>query len=266
VLNLHVANNGEVCALGLFTSPSELAVYNGSWTQPTGAPAGLYQGFLSHDGSNFVCTLIAGTSGNLYNVVNGFSARRTVNKSPYPTINYIATGPVGDYAIGSFSSPTTNDVCWNGSGANNIGGDYYKIMLVNTIDGKVHQCSTNDFSSYHVYGDDGDGQNTWSLIGTSTGFNNTVTGIEALPDGRVFACGTFTSVDGVSANGLAHWDGSAWSQIGGGLSDVVGISFHQNKLWILAGPSLGNRDVYVWDGTTLTTHSWWAGEFVRGIR
>ena len=37
----------------------------------------------------------------------------------------------------------------------------------------------------------------------------------------VVAMGSFTSIGGVSANRVAHWDGSAWSPLGAGLSSAV---------------------------------------------
>ena len=38
-------------------------------------------------------------------------------------------------------------------------------------------------------------------------------------DGALFASGAFTSIDGVAANRIAKWDGSAWSPLGSGASN-----------------------------------------------
>jgi hypothetical protein len=58
------------------------------------------------------------------------------------------------------------------------------------------------------------------------GLNNLVTEL-VVYDGDLIAGGFFTRVGGVSASGIARWDGSSWSPIGeglqGGLSDLGGV-------------------------------------------
>src|SRR5206468_11042454 len=38
---------------------------------------------------------------------------------------------------------------------------------------------------------------------------------------NIYVGGYFTNISGVAATNLARWDGSAWSQVGGGLNSIV---------------------------------------------
>jgi hypothetical protein len=48
---------------------------------------------------------------------------------------------------------------------------------------------------------------------------NGIQDVDWLPDGRLAACGEFTSIGGVAANRVAVWDGTAWSQLGSGIGN-----------------------------------------------
>lgn len=87
----------------------------------------------------------------------------------------------------------------------------------------------------------------------------------ALPDGRAWAGGDFTTYNGSACVALAEWNGADWVQIGSGLTYVQALAFHQGKLWILHGSSLTARKVYTWDGTTLAQHSDWTGDSIYGL-
>ncbi len=52
-------------------------------------------------------------------------------------------------------------------------------------------------------------------IGSSGGVG--VRALGALPGGGIVATGEFTIAGGIAANGIAHWDGTAWRSLGGGL-------------------------------------------------
>jgi hypothetical protein len=64
---------------------------------------------------------------------------------------------------------------------------------------------------------------TWSSIGTgaSGGFQPYVFALTAFDDGTgnaLYVGGGFTSFSGVGASGIARWDGTTWSTVGGGLN------------------------------------------------
>src|SRR5207244_4899063 len=61
---------------------------------------------------------------------------------------------------------------------------------------------------------------TWSTLGS--GANGVVNALTVFDDGSgsgpaLYATGSFTSVSGVAAHGIAKWNGSTWSALGSGL-------------------------------------------------
>jgi hypothetical protein len=57
---------------------------------------------------------------------------------------------------------------------------------------------------------------TWTQIAASS--FGTVGALAPLPNGDVVAVGNFTSINAVSANGVARWNGTSWSAVGSGIS------------------------------------------------
>src|SRR6185503_19549953 len=66
----------------------------------------------------------------------------------------------------------------------------------------------------------------WSQVGGSAsgaGANGTVRKLHVHDDthgSRLFAAGTFTTVDGNAANGIAAWNGVGWSTVGTGQTGI----------------------------------------------
>src|ERR1043165_1457753 len=64
---------------------------------------------------------------------------------------------------------------------------------------------------------------TWTGFGAGTsnvnGQGNTVETAMSLPDGRLVIGGSFLTVDGVTVNSVAAWDGSAWASLAGGVTN-----------------------------------------------
>jgi hypothetical protein len=61
---------------------------------------------------------------------------------------------------------------------------------------------------------------SWSALGSGiSGLPNftSVNALTVLPNGDLVAGGQFTSAGGVSANGIARWDGTSWSALGSGM-------------------------------------------------
>lgn len=54
---------------------------------------------------------------------------------------------------------------------------------------------------------------TWAATGT--GMNAYVRSLAIAPDGSIYAGGIFTTSGGTTTNGVAKWDGSSWSALGG---------------------------------------------------
>lgn len=53
---------------------------------------------------------------------------------------------------------------------------------------------------------------SWSAF--STGLNGNCNGIAVAPNGDIYAVGAFTTAGGTTVNGVAKWNGSAWSALG----------------------------------------------------
>lgn len=73
-------------------------------------------------------------------------------------------------------------------------------------------------------------------------------------DGKLFVCGNFQQAGGVTVNGVAAWDGSAWSALGDGFnSTVYGLGVYNNELY--AGGDFSQSGstalgaIAKWDGT-----------------
>jgi hypothetical protein len=67
--------------------------------------------------------------------------------------------------------------------------------------------------------------NTWSALGAGlSGANAQVRDLVGFDDGTgpaLYVTGVFANADGVPANGIARWDGTAWSGFGSGLSGGI---------------------------------------------
>ncbi|MBJ6108150.1 T9SS type A sorting domain-containing protein [Hymenobacter sp. BT523] len=85
----------------------------------------------------------------------------------------------------------------------------------------------------------------WSPLGTgaANGTDREVLVLAVAPNGDVYASGLFSQAGGVPANGLARWNGTAWSRLGtGAASDLDGFATA-----LVVAP---NGDLYV--GGTIT--------------
>lgn len=101
---------------------------------------------------------------------------------------------------------------------------------------------------------------TWASAGT---LNGPVTDLAIAPDGQLYVAGLFTSVSGMTANGIARWDGTAWHTLGSGLTgspsatnairtlsfDSMGHLYAGGSFSGMGGVS-GTRLLARWDGTT----------------
>jgi hypothetical protein len=77
-------------------------------------------------------------------------------------------------------------------------------------------------------------------------FNGQVNALLAMPDGSVYATGTFTTYGGAPMLRLARWNGVTWDSVGGGLT-VDGVSLARyGTTGVLVG--MNNGGVKLWDG------------------
>jgi len=104
---------------------------------------------------------------------------------------------------------------------------------------------------------------TWTNIGST---DDAVSALAVFDDGSgpaLYAGGLFTNISGVPARALAKWDGSQWSEVGGGVyrnggqsvltlaahDDGTGPALYVGGAFDVAGGSTTSRGIARWDGT-----------------
>lgn len=103
---------------------------------------------------------------------------------------------------------------------------------------------------------------SWLEMGGA--FDREVLAFAELPNGETVVGGTFRSIGGASARGVARWDGSSWQQLGSGLGDesptsgsgVTNLASHPSGglaatgyLRIAKGTEFVTSSVARWDGS-----------------
>ena len=73
--------------------------------------------------------------------------------------------------------------------------------------------------------------------------------------GDLIAGGSFTSIDGVDARGVARWDGSSWRGFGSGLpGEVLAVAVHHDDLYAAGNFAIPgaapNVHIARWDGSS----------------
>ena len=97
----------------------------------------------------------------------------------------------------------------------------------------------------------------WDTTFSSNGANNDVNAIVSDGAGNIYFGGDFTTIQGIPMNGIAKWNGSAWSALGSGILGAVN-SIAINGTDIYVGGSFGAaggnpaRNVAKWDGSAWT--------------
>lgn len=94
----------------------------------------------------------------------------------------------------------------------------------------------------------------WTPLGSVTGANNpdvfTVAGGHVAGHDVAYAGGYFTSIGGVPANGIAQWDGTAWSPLGEGIAaeveSILPVPESQGGGVVVGGDGFIQR----WNGTS----------------
>ncbi|MCR9246566.1 MAG: hypothetical protein NXI31_16150 [bacterium] len=97
----------------------------------------------------------------------------------------------------------------------------------------------------------------WSEVGggVRSGGASFVQGLAEMPNGDLIVAGSFTDVGGQSVNSIARWDGSSWSDLGGGVNNLVNALAVLPNGDLVAGGSfttagaVGANRIARWDGT-----------------
>jgi len=189
VLALAAAPDGRLFAGGVFTSIGNVLVNN----------------IAEFDGTNWK-PLISGTLSSSTQAVR--SLRLLENG------DLIVGGSFDRIGSVSTSAPLVNGIArWNGSEWSGIGGGFptgfatagVRATVV-TLDGVLYAASLSALTGGSALAwFDGA---AWKPVPDAP---NGITSMVAHPEGGVVIAGTFTTVSGNPAPGLAHWNGSAWS-------------------------------------------------------
>jgi hypothetical protein len=182
-------------------------------------------------------TLSAGqiASNTVVNIFDGtnWSSLGEISGSPSTTLIY-DIGFLGTdlYVGGIFKQaggvPAVGLAKWDGANWSGVGG-FSGIVLAMTTDGTnlyVGGSFTNAGGIYITNIAKWNGTN-WSALGSGIGYYDSVysqvVDVLAWRDGQLYAGGAFTNAGPVTAVNLARWDGSTWSQVGGGVAGSGGL-------------------------------------------
>ncbi len=109
----------------------------------------------------------------------------------------------------------------------------------------------------------------WSSVGegvTQMGGGPTVYAIAFGPDGDMYAGGAFNEIGGVAANNLARWDGTSWSDVGGGVTGTTGGSTAVTALVVDGGGDLYAGGSFTdAGGVTVNSVARWNGSAWAGL-
>lgn len=162
--------------------------------------------------------------------------------------------PNGDIvAAGDFVTPAFYKVArWNGSSWTSMGFSVaYGNALSLAVDTNGNLIVGADTGVYRQNG------STWSLFGASqlVGSPSHVYALQRMPNGDIVAGGSFLNINGITANRIARWNGSAWSTFGGCNSDVMALTLVPNGDLIVGGffsqaGGLPASRVARWNGAT----------------
>ena len=155
-------------------------------------------------------------------------------------VNALTTLPSGDLiAGGDFTfagGVTVNRIArWNGSawsalGTGMSGGSFAAVNALTTLP-SGDLIAGGQFSTAGGVTVNGVARwngAAWSALGTGTsgGSLPNVRALTALPSGDLIAGGEFTTAGGVTVNGIARWNGSAWLALGAGMSGFSSVGVY----------------------------------------
>ena len=164
-------------------------------------------------------------------------------------VRAIAVAPDGTmYAGGTFSKAggyaANNIAKWNGKNWSPVGSGVNGGIRALQFDSTGRLLVGGNFTMAGGIPANGlavwDGS-AWSTLGTGASTNGTagtVYSIQVAANNDIYIGGTFAEVNGIRVNNVAHWDGTAWSSLGNGISDkvyTIALDKTNNKLYAAGG-------------------------------
>ena len=174
---------------------------------------------------------LAGVNGSVTALaVDSLSTGCTVSACIYVAGNFTMAGKILAKNIAKF---TTSDGSWSALGSG-LSGQVTAIAMGSANNLYVSGLfSTAGVTSANYLAKWNSATGTWSSVGTGTvsslgtGIDNNINSIAFDSDRNIlYAGGRFSSIGGISASGIAKWDGTAWTSIGG----VYGRGYYVNSI------------------------------------
>ncbi|MBF9224278.1 T9SS type A sorting domain-containing protein [Hymenobacter ruricola] len=287
VYALALAPNGDVYAGGRFflggtstLSLTQVARWNGAaWTSLSPGGGYVYALTVGANGDVYAGGYFNAASGQATSNVARWNGSAWVALSTAPAFSYTVYGVAVDgggsvYAGGIFSQvgalKANRLAKWNGTAWNNVGG-----ATALGLDSQVYAVAVAPNGDVYVGGNitqaGGVAVNriakwngtAWSTLGTGAANGVRASGslaiVEALlvaRNGDVYVGGTFDTAGGVAAEGIAKWNGTAWSAL------VTSNGNGVNGGIVSALAEAPNGDIYV-GGTGINVRV--GSSFARGV-
>jgi trimeric autotransporter adhesin len=207
----------------------------------------LTAGIAKWDGANWLSVGGAGQFG----IVTDFSI---YNNELYAIGYFDSIGGIQAYSIAKYDGNT-----WSAIADTIFRGESLacsEVYQENLYIGSTMHISSLGIDCIASY----DGSN-WSSVPNAT-FQNGMCGISTMQvfHNKLFVGGYFSLTVGAPGNGVAEWNGSAWSNVGGGLMDslnypavISDMCVHQDKLIVAGAFSFAGgipaRQVAMWNDT-----------------
>lgn len=171
--------------------------------------------------------------------------------------------------------PINHAARWNGTSWSPMGTD----CQINTPrgfaehNGELYMCGEGSGAIYPHCIEKWNGS-SWVPIENNNG--STEVSAIASYNGELYAAGNFTTLDGVTVNGIARWNGTSWSDVGGGITgmgftDIIkSLAVYDGKLYagghfVGIGTAAVN-DIAAWDGSTWSDVGGGVGGATAGVQ
>ena len=151
--------------------------------------------------------------------------------SGIPTVSALTTLPNGDLIAGGFFTTAggvaaRNIARWNGSAWSPLGTGTNNGIRALTVLPSGDLIAGGSFTTAGGVAANRIARwngSAWSALGTGMNVATSldVLALATLPSGDLIAGGNFTIAGGLTVNGIARWNGSAWSALGTGMSHPV---------------------------------------------
>jgi hypothetical protein len=154
---------------------------------------------------------------------------------------------------------------WNGSGWDSVGsgisasfgGTVFALAVFNNelyVGGTFYDAGGNPANGIARWNG-----TSWSTVGTGVGIGGMNYGVRsfAIYDSALYVGGIFPTAGGITANGIAKWDGNNWSSVGTGVSTgaargVYSLAVYNNELfaggYFTTAGGISANNIAKWNG------------------